>query len=146
VLSVTAVKKNDVELVSGEYAFDSSDLTVTVSASLTSGDTIEVIYTYYSNYSDAEIEAYIRAASVHLSVNNYYTFEVDVDDMFYPEATDKEKNLIAMVTSILMKPDNRTIRLPDMTIQVPMSLPTRDLISKAVRVFKQNTHGNFTLT
>ncbi len=145
ILSITNVFKNNVALSVSDYSFSSTTNQLTISASLTVGDTIEVQYTYYPNYSDSEIEYQIRSAVVHLSVNNYYTFEVDVLDNFYPDITDREKNLVAIVTSILMKPDNKTIRLPDMTINVPNSLPTRDLISKAIRIFKQNTHGSFTI-
>lgn len=143
VIAVTAVLKNGSAIASGDYSFSSTTLRVTVTTSLSAGDTVEIQYTYYPNYSDAEIEAYIRSAVVHLSVNNYYTFEVDVNDNFYPPITDKESNLVAFVASILIKPENQTIRLPDITINVPNNLPTRDIISKAVRIFKHNTHGVF---
>lgn len=141
--SVSLVKKNSSTLTSGDYSYSSTTQEVTISASLSAGDTIEIQYAYYPNYSDTEIEAYIRAAVAHLSINNYYTFEVDTSDNFYPDITDRERNLVAVVTSILMKPENQSIRLPDMTITVPNSLPTRDLISKAIRIFKHDTHGNF---
>lgn len=146
VTEIVAVYKNGSALSVGSYTFDSTTSKLTISSSLTNGDTIEVQYKYYPNYSDSELEAHIRAANVFLSVNNYYTFTVDTADNFYPDITDKERNLLAFVTSILIKPDNRNIRLPDMTITVPNSLPTRDLVSKAVKIFKHNTHGNFELT
>lgn len=145
ITEITNVFKNNTALNSSYYSFSSTTNQLTISASLTVGDTIEVQYSYYPNYSDTEIESYIRAAGVHLSVNNYYTFEIDSSDNFYPDITDRERNLISLVTSILIKPDNKTIRLPDMTINVPNSLPTRDLISKAIRIFKQNTSGVFTV-
>lgn len=140
---VTAVYKNGTLLSASFYSFNSTTLKVTVTASLTAGDTVEIQYTYYPNYSNSEIESFVRAAVVYLSVNNYYTFEVDESDNFYPNIADRERNLVAFVASILMKPDNQTIRLPDMTINVPNSLPTRDIISKAIRIFKHNTHGSF---
>jgi len=143
VLSVSVVLKNDVELDSGEYTYNASRNQLTVSASLNSGDTVEIQYSYYPNYSASEIENYIRAAVVHLSVNNYYTFELATDDNFYPEITNAEKNLVAFIAATLIKPDNRSYRLPDISVSVPKSLPTRDLISKAVAIFKHNTHGNF---
>jgi hypothetical protein len=143
IITLTVVKKNDAELSASDYAYDSTAKQVTINASLTIGDTVEIQYTYYSNYSDTEIESYIRAAAIFLSVNNYYTFEVDTADNFYPAISDKERNLIAFVASILIKPDNQTIRLPDITITVPNNLPTRDIVSKAVRIFKSNTTGHF---
>jgi len=143
VITVTSVLHSDVELGSGDYSYDASTNKVTVSSSLTSGDVIEVQYTYYPNYSASELEGYIRAAVLFLSVNHYYTFEVDVDDNFYPDLFDKEKNMVAFVTSILIKPENKTYRLPDMSISVPKSLPTRDIVSKAIAIFKHNSHGIF---
>jgi len=139
------VLHNDVALDSGDYTYNSSRNQVTVSAVLNSGDTIELQYSYYPNYSVFEIENFIRAAVVHLSVNNYYTFEVSDGDMFYPELTDAQINLVAFVTATLIKPDNKSYRLPDLSISVPKSMPTADLIRKAVAIFKHNSHGHFEL-
>jgi len=146
-VAVTAVFKNDAPLtVTVDYTYDSDTNKVTIIASLSSDDTIEIQYTYYPNYSSEEIEGYIRSAAVHLSVNNYYTFEVDEQDNFYPTVSDKEKNLISFITATLVKPDNVSYSLPDMRINVPKSLPTRDLVSKAVALFKKGTtHGNLDL-
>ena len=78
-------------------------------------------------------------------MNNYYTFVVADDDDFHPELTDSQKNLVGFIAATLIKPDNKSYRLPDMSITVPKSLPTVDLIRKAVSVFKHNTHGHFDL-
>ena len=91
--SVSSVLHNDSALtVTTEYTYDEDTNRVTVSATLTSGDTIEVQYTYYPNYSSTEIQNYIKAAITHLSVKNYYTFVVE-DSTVYPEPEEKEKNL-----------------------------------------------------
>lgn len=145
VISVTAVYKNGSALTAGQYSFNSSTNKITISASLSADDSIEVQYTYYPQKSSAQIEAYIRAAVIHLSMNGYYTFEVDEDDNFYPELTDREKNLVAFITAILIKPDNVSYRLPDISFTVPKSLPTRDLISRAVAIFKKDSSGVFDL-
>lgn len=128
------------------YSFDSDTNKVTITSSLTSGDTVEIQYTYYPNYSDTEIENYIRYALVHLSICGYYTFEVGSDNAIYPEPEDNEKNLIAFITATLISPNNITYRLPDMTLQVPNSMPTEDLIRKAVAIFKKGGfHGIFVI-
>ncbi len=145
-IAVTAVLVNDVNLGDSEYSFDSTTNKVTVSASLTSGDTVEIRYTYYPNYSDSVLEGWIRAAVIFLSVNQYYTFEVDSSDNFYPDVSDSQRNLVAFVASILIKPDNTNYRLPDISFAVPKTLSTRDLVSKAVAIFKHDTHGNFQLS
>lgn len=142
-ISVTGVFINDVTTAS--YTFDTTSNKVTVTASMNTGDTVEIQYTYYASYSDAQLEAYVRGASVYLSVNNYYSFDIDNLDTFYPEITTQEKNLFAFIASVLAKPDNVTYRLPDMSIIVPKSMPTRDIISRAIAIFKHNTHGVFSV-
>ncbi len=130
---------------SASYTFDSSTNKVTVSASLTAGDTVEIQYSYYPNYSVAQMESYIRSATVHLSINGYYTYEIDDTDTFHPDLNTSRKNLIAFVAAILIKPDNVSYRFPDMAINVPKAMPTRDLISKAIAIFKRDTHGVFSV-
>ena len=48
-----------------------------------------------------------------------------------------------MITAILIKPDNRTYRLPDITINAPADIPTDQKIHRAISIFKKNTHGLF---
>lgn len=141
-IAITEVLKNDVELSSGEYSYNSTTGKITISASLVSGDTIEVQYTYYPNYSSTEIQNYIYSALVYLSVNNYYDFQIQ-SSIIYPEPTVVEKNLIALVTATLIEPDNKSFRLPDLSITVPNDLPLQDKITKLISVAKRNTHGVF---
>jgi len=143
-ISVSDVSRNDVS--SGvTYTYNSTTNKVTISSALTSGDSVEVTYTYYANYSSTEIKNYIRAAIVYLSTNCYYTWEV-LGGTFtvYPEPERNEKNLIAMITAILIKPDNMSYRLPDITINAPRDLSTNDKIGKTIALFKKNSsHGIF---
>jgi len=144
VIAVTEVLHNDVALTSGQYSFDSSSNKLTITKSLVSGDTIEIQYTYYSNYSSTEVQNYVEAALVHLSVNNFADFDVAGTNIF-PDPCIKEKNLIALVTATLMEPDNKSYRLPDLTITVPKDLPLNEKIAKMVAIAKRNTHGVFDL-
>jgi len=145
VIAVTKVLVDDSELSDSEYAVDTTSNKITISASLSSGDVVEIQYTYYPNYSITEITSYIRAAAVLLSVNNYYTYEIDTNGEIYPEPTNKEINLIAFIAAVLIEPNNESYRLPDISITVPHALPTRDIISKALSIFKKNTHGIFAI-
>lgn len=145
IISVSAVYVNGSSITSGQYSYNSSTNKVTITATLSAGYTIEIQYTYYPQKSSSQIEAYIRSAVIYLSVNGYYTFEVDDDDNFYPEITDREKNLVAFVTAILVKPENVSYRLPDISFNVPKTLSTRDLVSKAVAIFKKDSSGVFDL-
>lgn len=144
VIAITTVFKNSVELADSLYSYDTDTNKVTISTSLTGGDTIEIDYTSYLNYSQTELTEYIQSALVHLSINNYYDFEYDVDDdAIYPDPEPREENLIAIVSSILISPDNKSIRLPDITINVPNDLPLNDKIGKTIAHFKKDTAGIF---
>jgi len=137
------VFKNDIALTSGQYSFDYLSNKVTVPGAL-SGDIIEMQYTYYPNYSSTEIQAYVHSALVYLSVHNYYTWQIE-DSKVYPDPDPNEVNLIALVTSTLIYPDNKSYSLPDIRITSPKDLPLSDKIHKLIAIAKWNTHGAFEL-
>lgn len=144
-IAVSEVARNDV--ASGvSYSYSASTNKVTISSSLTSGDTISVTYTYYPNHSSTEIEQFIRAALVHLSINQYGEFLCDdTSEEIHPELEPKDENILALVTAILIKPDNKTYRLPDMTIHAPNDLPTDQKISRAIALCKKSIRGIFSI-
>jgi len=144
--ALTSVSVNDVS--SGvTNDFDATRNKVTITSPLTSGDIVEIIYNVYNQYSTTELEQYIKAALYQLSINNYTTFIVEgASDEIHPEPEEREKNIIASVAAILIKPDNRSYRLPDITINVPDDLPTDQKISRAISIFKANKHGVFTIS
>lgn len=139
VTSVTKVYKNSVELDSGSWTYNSDTNKVTVSG-LTVGDVVEIDYSYYVNYSSTEIQSFIQSALIYISSFNYYTWEVR-SNYIYPEPSTREQNLIALVTAILIKPDNKTYALPNLRIIAPKDIPTADKISKVIGIFKKDTHG-----
>jgi hypothetical protein len=140
---ITSVSVNGTE--SGViYTFNTSTNKITITSDLAVEDVIEIVYTYYSNYSINEIYSYISSALIHISANNFTTWIVE-DGEIYPEPDDSECNLIASVTAILIKPDNISYRLPDMSIAVPKDLPTIDKIRKTISVFKHCGEGVFFL-
>lgn len=145
-IAITGVEINSSEIEDSMFSFDATYNTVTVNSSMSSGDTVRIIYTYYPNYSTTEINNYIRAAIINLSVNNYYTFTVDTDEEIYPTPTDQEANLIAMIAAILIVPDNKTYRLPDISISVSGTLSTDAKIRNAIAIMKKNSHGIFFMT
>ncbi len=137
VTSIDSVLVNDVE--SGVvYTFDDDTKKVNVTSSLIMSDVVEVNYNAYENYSDTEITSYIKSALTHLSVNNYKTFKV-VSTSLYPEPTDSECNLIAMIAATIINPANISYRMPDISISVPKDLPTSDKIRRLIASFKQNS-------
>lgn len=148
IYEVTTVLVNDAELGSAEWSFNASTNKVSIESgvAINEGDTIEIQYSYYPNYTDNEITAFVKSALYHLSINNYSTFFVDASSRVQPEPTEKQKNLIAMIASVLIRPENRTYRLPDITIQAPTdSLSREDKIRKIITIFKKDGTGIFSL-
>ena len=141
-VSISTVLKNDAALAtSGAYTFSSSRNQLTITGSLTVGDTVEVQYSYFPNYTNTELDEYIKSSLTHLSANRYYTFLMDDNGEIHPDPRDTQIDLIAFITAIIIEPDNRTYRLPDLTINVPKSMPTNDLIRKAISIFKKDSTG-----
>jgi len=145
VISIVAVYVNDIEVTASgatwEYNEDTNKVIFDDSYSFTSGDIVQVEYTSYQNYSDNELEGFILGAIAYISIHGYKTFEINDDDI-NPIPDQAEENLIAVVATILIKPDNKTIKLPDMAITVPIAtMPTDDMIRKVIASFKRNSHG-----
>jgi len=143
-ITITTVFKNDVEVSeSGNWSYSTTTkkLTLASNYSITSGDTLQINYTYYPNYSDTELLNYIKSALVYISTNQYTYFAVDSDDV-NPVPTDEEENMIALVTSILIKPEDKSYRLPDMSITISnRSLPKDERIQKVLSIFKKSITG-----
>jgi len=113
---------------------------ISVTSDLTTEDVIEVTYAYNSNYSDNELIAYIKSALTHLSINNLTTYMID-DITIYPEPADKEANLIGLIASILINPENISYRMPDISVAVPKDLNTLDKIRKVIAIYKKDSSG-----
>ena len=141
-ISVVRVYLNNVEMGASELAYDSTTNKVTVYLTMSSGDTVQLEYTYYPNYSDTEIENYVQAALVHISAANIREYVVESSTL-YPEPDLRTQNLIVMVTSLLIEPDNKTYRLPDVTVVVPRDLSTHEKIRRTISIYKKNIHGVF---
>lgn len=142
VVEILSVLINDVEIGESEYSYNTSNNKVTITASLVAGDTVEIQYTFYPNYSSTEIQNFIKAATIHISACNYTTFVIE-NDIIYPSPTREEENLIAMVAAILINPDNTSYSLPDIRVTAPKDLPTIEKIRKIIGVFKTNKSGEF---
>lgn len=143
-IAITTVFINDVELSeSGNWSYSSTTkkLTLENSVSITSGDTFQIDYTYYPNYSDTELDTYLNSALMFLSSYKYDYFEIDSDDV-NPEPSSEEENLIAMVTALLIKPDDKSYRLPDMSVTISnRTLPRDEKIQRIISVFKKSKTG-----
>lgn len=134
---------NGVEVDGSSWVFDSSTNEVTVTAEFSVGDTIMIFYTHYPKYSSNEIQAAIKSALTHISINNYADWDVYDDGGVYPDPSLREQNLIAIVASLVLDPDNKSYRLPDISINVPQDDPLPTKISKIIGRFKKNSVGEF---
>lgn len=132
--AVTTTTINGNALSSGEsYVFDSATKTVTLTASLTENDIVTIYYTYY-DYSDAELNSYISHALAKISTSRYKTFRIH-DIEIYPKPTEEQSNLIALIASILIKPNYSVYKLPTITVQCPERMSRDDKINKLIDDF-----------
>lgn len=146
VQEITSVLVNTVEVSeSGNWSYSTTTnkLTFENSYSFSVGDTIEVQYNKYPNYSDDELTGYLKAALSWISVYKYKTFFV-ANNQVTPIPSEDEDNLIALVAGVLIKPDNKSYKLPDLGVQVPInSVPLEQMIAQIVSRFKRSPSGIF---
>lgn len=140
-ISITTVYINSVSTSS--YTYNSTTKKLTISASLTSGDPIQIDYTAYLNYSDTEIKGYINSAIYYLGMHNYEHYEVESGDNIYPTPTSKEEQLIAMIASLLINKPISNYRLPNLNISIPEKDSLDTKIGKTISSFKRSREGEF---
>ena len=136
--SIIKVTVNDVELGSGDYVFNGITNELEIMAVLNTDDIIKVYYTC-NKYSDTELDEYIRASLVWLSIYSYCSsedFEIEEDDI-YPTPTNKERDLISLIGSILIKPDYNMYKMPTLTISYPRTMSKEARIEKIIVHFKR---------
>jgi len=134
---ITQVTKNGTALGSGEYSYDSTTNELTVTASLSDGDIIIVKYTFYK-YSETELEEFVRASLVWISVFSYCETDYELEDSeIFPTPSNKDTDLIALIGSILIKPDYSQYKLPNLTVNYPRTMPKEERIEKLIKKFSQ---------
>jgi len=131
------VMKNGVVWAASNYTYSATTGKITVTGSLTAGDSLEVDYSYYEKYSDTELQGFIKAAISYLSVEKYGTFTVKSDNVIFPTPTEGEENLIAVIASILIKGDVASYRTPELSISFEKSDSKEKKIKKYIRQYKK---------
>lgn len=144
--NIDKVLKNNVELGSGDYSYDSTTNKIEITVSLTNNDIIEVDYTYYK-YSDSELTEYIRASLTWLSIFNtsWEDYELESNDI-HPTADNQTLELIALIASILIQPNWSEYRLPNLTVRYPRTLSKEEKIEKLINRFTIGLGVNDILT
>jgi len=137
--TVLKVLKNNIELGSGEYAYDSDTNKITISMpsgnELENGDIIEVDYNFYK-YSEDELSAYVKGAIVWISIFSHDDNDIEIeDDEIYPTIDNKTSDLVALIASILINPDYTSYKLPNLTVTYYQKLSKEDKIEKLIKKF-----------
>jgi cellobiose-specific phosphotransferase system component IIC len=135
-ITITSVLIDDVSTVN--YSFSSTTKKLTITTSMTSGEVVQIDYSCYKNYSDTEIKGYINSALYYLGIHGYENYEVESGDSIYPELTPQEEKLVALIASLLMSDNYKSIRLPDITISLPNDVSTDQRIAKVIMSFKRS--------
>jgi hypothetical protein len=140
--SIVKVDKNGIALGSGDYSFDSTTNEIEITTGLSSGDIITVKY-QYTKYSDTELIEYIRAALIWISLSALCEKDFELEtDYIEPTPCNKEEDLIAIVSSILIKPDYSEYRLPNITVRYPRTMTKEERIQKLISKFYHGTGVN----
>lgn len=137
VVSVTKILVDGNELGSGEsYSFDSSTNKITFTGvTFTTSSVISVDFTY-NKYSDTELNEYIRASLVWLSVYEYTTKDWELESSgIYPTPNNKDLDLIAIISSILIKPDCVSYKLDKVSVKYPSKLSKEERIKDIISFF-----------
>lgn len=149
IIAITKVLKNGSELGSGDYSYDSTTNKITITASLTSGDIVEINYTFYK-YSDNELNEYVRASLVWLSVHAYCSsedYELE-DNEIFPTLSNKTEDLVALIGSILIKPDWTSYSLGSVKVvfnnrtAMNARMAKEDRIKRLIQHFKYSSGVN----
>lgn len=125
------VYKNGVLWASANYSFANGDITVT--GTLAAGDSLRITYSYYTKYSDTEMQGFIKGAISYVSVEAYKTFAVSSDNVIFPTPSEKEENLLAIIAHILVKGDVISYRTPELTIAFERGDSKEKKIKKFIR-------------
>lgn len=120
------------------YSYSTTTGKLTITGTLTAGDSLEVTYSYYQKYSDTEIIGFIKSAIAYLSIEKYGTFTVKNDNIIFPTPTELGENLIAIIASILVKGDVTSYRTPEFSITFNRGDSIETKIKKFVRQSKKS--------
>ena len=131
-ITITSVLINGT--ITSDYTFNVENNKITVSASgLTSSDKIEVDFINFK-YSTLELKEYIRAALTWISIfgGDEKDFEIETD-FIVPTPDNPTEDLIAIIASILIKPNIVRKSLPGgITVVYPKMMSKEKVIEQLI--------------
>lgn len=151
VFLLTSVLLDSVDI--DDYTFDSVTNKIEITSSaLEANSIIEVNYTY-NKYSVTEIDGYVRSALVFISVysrDDDFAFELEGESAdvmeIIPTPDSHTEDLIALVSSILIKPNWMSYKLPNLTVTYPEKMTKEERISKLVSRFNEGLGDNYVIS
>jgi len=115
------------------YTWSSSNNEVTMTGSVSANSIIQIEYTY-TNYSTTELNAYIKSAIVNMNV--YLGTEYAMGSSYISPTPNKNTlDIIALIASILIKPDYTSYKLPNVTVTYNSKLTKDQRIEKLLTQF-----------
>jgi hypothetical protein len=114
--STLLVYKNGTLWANTNYSYSSITKKITVTGTLTTGDSLRFEYSAYEKYTDNELRGYIRSAIYHLAVEKYKVFTAKSDNIIFPTPSEAEESLIAIVAAILIKGNIKSYKTPEFSI------------------------------
>lgn len=137
VVSISSVSVNGV--ASGiSYTYDDTCNKLTINETLNEGDVIEVVFCG-TKYSDTELTSYVEASLVYISIYDDCSdedFEIDSEEIF-PTPTNKQEDLIALIASILIKPDYTQYKMGDFQVRFPGEMTKEQRIVEFIHRFRR---------
>lgn len=140
VVGISKVLRNGAELGSGEFDFDATtnklEIILASGSEFAEEDIIEVDFVF-NKYSDAEIDEFLRASLVWISIfsgEGTTDYELEDEDI-YPTPDNKSTDLMALVASILIKPNYSRYSLPNVTVVYPKTMDKDEKIKKLIMNF-----------
>jgi hypothetical protein len=132
-ITISAVLVDGVALEAADYSYSSTTGKITIDGSglLSTNSVVEVDYTY-TKYSNTELDEYIRAALVWISIFSPSSddYEIESGDVISPTPDNKMCDLISIIASILINPDYNEYKLPTMTVVYGGRIPKEQKIEK----------------
>jgi len=139
ITTISEVTKNSVALGSGDYSYDSTFNEITITASLSDGDVVKVEY-LYNKYSDTELNGFITASLVYINIYSENNFKYD-EASISPTPTDKDSDLISLVSCILIRPNYLEYKLPNVMVKYPEKYSKTEKIKQIVNTYKYSGEG-----
>ena len=142
VLSITNVTVQGTTIGSA-YSYDSENKIVTLESGTATTNDVAVVYFTYTKYSNTELDGFILSALSYLDIFTYPTSflaESGNTDLV-PIPSIKEQNLIAMVASILIKPDFNQYQTSSVNVKYPRTMTKEKRIEDLIAKFKFSKVG-----